>query len=215
MKQLPFLLILFFKIIKKAHRCCFSEGWKKPLQAFWVASPLLLHFFSSSVGVDLHSVIANNQQVFPHIGVILFNKTVGVFSCEHDKVLSFLLFLSAIAWILCQRISIVESTMGYFANHGAIHSRDLWPFPNLIHWFWWFASKNPPGLFCQKTPSLSCAGQLFLTQPKEAVLAVFPPPQPAPSGASPWNRPLPCVWPAVHWRWRWQLALMQWRFAHI
>lgn len=80
-------------------------------------SPLLLHFLSSSVGVDLHSVIANNQQVFPHIGVFLFNKTVGVFSCAHDKVLSFSFFLSAIAWILCQRISIMESTMGYFANH--------------------------------------------------------------------------------------------------
>lgn len=127
-------------------------------------SPIVT-FFSTSVGVDLHSVIANNQQVFPHIGVFLFNKTVGVFSCEHDKVLPFLLFLSAIAWILCQRISIMESTMGYFANHAptmycnrAIHSKGpmaISKFNTLILVVCFH--KIHQVYLVKKTPSLSCA----------------------------------------------------------
>lgn len=80
--------------------------------------------------------------------------------------------------------------MRHFANHGAIHWRGLWPFLrfnalNLVVYFHKVSLVSPP------------------------------PPQPAPSWAPPWNRPLPCVWPAVLWQWRWRLALMQCSFGQI
>lgn len=77
---------IVFQSDKKVHRCCFSEGQRN---LFKDSESNCYNFFFSSAGVDLHSVIANNQQVFHHIGAILYNKTVGVFhvsmiKCSHS-----------------------------------------------------------------------------------------------------------------------------------